>query len=71
MGICEMLNTDWKPWWEKPNEFLLFNEQQNFVQGAVVYNPANRQNIMMSMINSGYVNSNFAKVNPYTGKKSQ
>lgn len=66
-----MSNNDFKPWWEKVNEFLEFEERDEFLRGATAYRPNLRQDIMFSMMSQGYVRNKFDKPEPYTGKKTK
>lgn len=66
-----MSSPDFKPWWEKPNDFLVFEERENFLQGVKGYRPNSRQEAMFSMINAGYVRNKFEKPESYTGKQKK
>lgn len=51
-----MFAKDFKPWWEKVNDFYLFEEREEFMRGAVGFRPNNRQEAMIAQIMAGYVN---------------
>ena len=52
---------DVKPWWKRVNEYQIFNEREQFMQGAFGYRPNNRQEALMAMYAAGYVNKTFAQ----------
>lgn len=54
-----------RPWWERVNDYYLFNEREEFVRGATAYQPNNRQEAMVAQLISGYVpNSRKQTPNP-------
>lgn len=57
-----MSSRDFKPWWERANNFYGFDERKEFKAGAttVGYRPNNRQEAMLAQLNAGYVNDVFA-----------
>lgn len=50
-----MSSKEFKPWWEKVNDYYLFEERQDFIRGAIGYQPNNRQEAIMAQLISGYV----------------
>ena len=54
-----MSDKDFNPWWKKPNEFLKFDERDEFVRGAMGYRPNNQQEAMVGLLVAGYVNKKF------------
>lgn len=64
-----MSSQDSKPWWEKVNDYLQFDERQEFVRGARSLRPNNSFEVIMGMLKSGYVNDKFEKPQSHTGKK--
>ncbi len=64
-----MPNNEWKPWWERVNDYLLLEEREEFTRGAMAYRPNNKQDIMISLLGAGYINGKFAKPESI-GKKS-
>jgi hypothetical protein len=64
-----MSSQDSKPWWEKVNNYLSFNEREEFLRGVGGFRPNNPFEVMMGMLNSGYVNNKFEKPQSHTGKK--
>jgi hypothetical protein len=64
-------NKDFKPWWEKVNDFQNFSELDEFKRGAMGYRPSNPSDIILGIMRSGWVRTKFEKPEPYTGKKKQ
>lgn len=50
-----------KPWWDRVNNYYLFDERKQFIRGAVGFRPNNPQEAMMAQILAGYVNAEFAQ----------
>lgn len=66
-----MFSSNFKPWWERANEYLSFDERQEFIRGAGGFRPNNPQEVILGMLRAGYVNNKFEKPQSYTGKKPQ
>jgi hypothetical protein len=66
-----MTSPEFTPWWEKPNEFLRFDEREEFRQGIKGVRPNIRQEMLFNMISAGYVNNKFEKPESYTGKQKK
>lgn len=66
-----MRPADFKPWWERPNEYLSFDRRDEFVRGAAAYMPSQDFDIVMGMMKAGYVKKAPETPRPYTGKKKQ
>lgn len=66
-----MASNEFKPWWEKVNDFQNFQELEEFKRGALGYRPGNAADIMVSMITNNWVRTEFEKPESYTGKKKQ
>jgi hypothetical protein len=64
-----MSSPEFAPWWKKVNDYLQFEERQEFLRGVGGYRPNNKQEAMMGMLSAGYVNNKFEKPQPFTGKK--
>jgi hypothetical protein len=64
-----MPNANWKPWWDKPNDYLIFEDREEFIRGALGYKPNNKQNMMVALLSAGYVNGKFAQ-SQSLGKRS-
>jgi hypothetical protein len=60
---------DVKPWWERVNDYYLFDERQEFLRGATGFRPNNPQEALVAMYAAGYVNKSFAQPKSHTGKK--
>ena len=65
-----MSSPEFQPWWEKVNDFLSFEERQEFLRGASGYRPNNQQEVLFGMLKKGYVNNKFEKPQSHTGKQS-
>jgi hypothetical protein len=65
-----MSSPEFKPWWTKVNQYLAFQEIQEFTQGANGLNPNLRHDVLMGMLSSGYINDKFERPQSHTGKKS-
>jgi len=55
IGDFAMFAKDVKPWWERVNDYYLFEERDEFVRGATDYQPNNRQEAMVAQLLAGYV----------------
>jgi hypothetical protein len=65
-----MSSPEFKPWWTKVNEYLAFQEKQQFTQGANGLNPNLRHDVLMGMLSAGYMNDKFERPQSHTGKKN-
>lgn len=57
------------PWWKKVNDYLSFEERQEFLQGANGLRPNLAQDILLGNLSAGYVNNKFEKPQSHTGTK--
>jgi hypothetical protein len=64
-----MSSPDFKPWWERVNEYLSFDEREEFERGAMGFRPNNQFEVVIGMLKAGYVNKKFEKPQSHTGKK--
>lgn len=64
-----MTSPEFKPWWERTNEYLKFEERENFLRGVGGYRPNQKMEALMGLLSAGYVNNKFEKPQSYTGKK--
>lgn len=64
-----MSSQDFRPWWEKVNSYLSFDERKEFERGAIGLRPNNSFEVIMGMLKAGYVNNKFEKPQSHTGKK--
>ena len=48
------------PWWERVNDYYLFEERENFVRGALGYRPNNRTEEMFSQLLAGNIKSKYS-----------
>lgn len=55
IGDFAMFAKDTRPWWERVNDYYLFNEREEFVRGATSYQPNNRQEAIVAQLLTGYV----------------
>jgi hypothetical protein len=65
-----MSSQKFNPWWKKVNDYLSFEERQEFKKGVSGYRPNNSQEVLLGMLSSGYVNNKFEKPQSHSGKKS-
>jgi hypothetical protein len=65
-----MSSPKFQPWWKKVNDYLSFEEREEFLRGAGGYRPNLPLDVLMGMISSGYVNNKFGKPQSHTGKPS-
>jgi hypothetical protein len=65
-----MSSQEFQPWWKKVNDYLSFEERQEFLRGAGGFKPNLAQDVLMGMLSSGYVNNKFEKPQSHTGKQS-
>jgi hypothetical protein len=66
-----MSSQDFTPWWKKVNNYLSFEERQEFLRGASGYRPTLPLDVLVGMLSSGYVNNKFEKPQSHTGKPSE
>jgi hypothetical protein len=52
-----MFAKDVRPWWERVNDYYLFEERENFVRGALGYKPNNKQEEIIAQIVAGNINT--------------
>jgi hypothetical protein len=64
-----MFAKDIKPWWERVNDYYLFEEREEFVRGATAYQPNNRQEAMVAQLLSGYVSNSKQQIPQSIGSK--
>jgi hypothetical protein len=64
-------NRDFKPWWEKVNDFQNFHELDEFKRGAVGYRPNSAAEIVVNLVRENWVRTKFEKPESYTGKNKQ
>lgn len=64
-----MRPSDSKPWWEKVNDYLSFEERDEFLRGASAYRPSQEMDIIIGMMKAGYVKKAPQTPQSYTGKK--
>lgn len=50
-----MPEQQFRPWWERVNDYYIFDERKEFVRGATSYRPNNRQEAMVAQLMTGYV----------------
>jgi len=65
-----MSSQDFTPWWKKVNNYLSFEERQEFLRGASGYKPNLPLDVLVGMLSSGYVNNKFEKPQSHTGKQN-
>ena len=66
-----MSSKEIKPWWERVNDYYLFEERQEFTRGAVGYRPNNRQESMMAQLIAGYVPNQHDIPKPFSKRNEQ
>jgi hypothetical protein len=54
-----MSDQNFNPWWKHVNDYLQFEERQEFLRGAMGYRPNNKQDAMLGMLLAGYTNQKF------------
>lgn len=54
-----MSDQKFNPWWKRVNEYLQFEEKEEFLRGAMGYRPNNKQEAMLGLLLAGYVNQKF------------
>jgi hypothetical protein len=64
-----MFAKDFKPWWERVNDYYLFNEKDEFVRGATAYQPNNRQEAMVAQLVAGYVSDSRQQIPKAIGSR--
>jgi hypothetical protein len=52
---------DFKPWWDRVNEYQNFDERKEFIIGATGYRVNNRHDEIVALYAAGYVNGKFAQ----------
>jgi hypothetical protein len=65
-----MSSPEFKPWWNRVNEYLNFQEIEEFKKGVSGYRPNNAQETLIGMLSAGYVRNSFETPKSHTGKKS-
>lgn len=63
------MDSKFNPWWKRVNDYLVFQEKEEFLRGAAAYRPNNRQEAMFSQIISGYVRNVHQQPKSHSGKK--
>lgn len=66
-----MFSRESSPWWERVNDYLQFDERDEFIRGALGFRPNNKQEIIVGMLTAGYVRNTFAKPEAHTGKNAR
>lgn len=66
-----MSSSNFKPWWERANEYLSFDERKEFIRGYKGYRPNNPTEVILGLLSAGYVRNKFEKPQSHTGKKKQ
>lgn len=61
IGDLRMNAKDFKPWWDKVNNYQNFDERKEFVRGATGVRVNNRQEEIVALYAAGYVNGKFAQ----------
>jgi len=69
LGILQMSAREVKPWWNRVNDYYLFDERLRFNRGAIAYRPNNRQEALMAQMIAGYINAEFARPESIGKKK--
>ena len=54
-----MSDQNFNPWWKRVNEYLQFEEKDEFLRGAMGYRPNNKQEAMLGLLLAGYTNQKF------------
>ena len=54
-----MSDQNFNPWWKHVNDYLQFEERQEFLRGAMGYRPNNKQDAMFGLLLAGYTNQKF------------
>jgi hypothetical protein len=62
------MSSNFNPWWKRVNDYLLFQEKEEFLRGVGGYRPNNRQEAMFGQLVSGYVRNQFQQPKSHTGK---
>jgi hypothetical protein len=66
-----MSSQEFTPWWKKVNDYLSFEEREEFLRGAGGFRPNLKQEIYLGALSAGYVNQKFEKPQSHTGKKQK
>lgn len=54
-----MSDQNFNPWWKRVNEYLQFEDKDEFLRGAMGYRPNNTQEAMLGLLLAGYTNQKF------------
>jgi hypothetical protein len=54
-----MSEKNFNPWWKHVNDYLQFEDREEFLRGAMGYRPNNKQEAMLGLLLAGYVNQKF------------
>lgn len=71
IGDFAMIAKDIRPWWERVNDYYLFEERKEFVRGANAYQPNNRQEAMVAQLLAGYVSDSRQQIPQSIGSKRE
>ena len=63
------MSSNYSPWYKKVNDYLDFEEREQFLRGAFGFRPNIKFEAIMSNLSSGYVNNKFEKAQPI-GKRN-
>lgn len=66
-----MFAKDVKPWWERVNDYYLFEERTNFVRGALGYKPNNKQEELVAQIVAGNIYNKYSNPQPLGKQKNE
>lgn len=66
-----MYSPKFTPWWKNVNDYLSFDERKEFAQGAGGLRPNLPLDVMMGVLNAGYVNNKFEKPQSHSGKSNE
>jgi hypothetical protein len=59
------------PWWERVNDYYIFDERKEFVRGATSYRPNNRQEAMVAQLMTGYVSDSMVNLPKPIGRTGE
>jgi len=62
---------EFRPWWERVNDYYIFHEKDEFVRGATSYRPNNRQEAMVAQLLTGYVSDRTPQIPKPIGKTGE
>jgi hypothetical protein len=54
-----MSEKNFNPWWKHVNDYLQFEDREEFLRGAMGYRPNNKQEAMLGLLLAGYTNQKF------------